>query len=359
MTFTNKFKELKNFYIIFIITILCFNAVLISSLHANSIKISEIEVLEDFNLNFNKEKVFDKAFKAAYSQLISTIITSKDKEKIKKIKLSTIKSLIDSFNVSDEKFFENKYYAKFNVNFNKKNTYNYFESKNIFPSIPKKLNLLILPILINKNQDEVLYFTENPIYKYWNSNNKQYHLINYILPTEDIEDTIIFKNKIELIDEYEFKEIIEKYDLENYIILTAYQNKNEINLLSKLQLKKTYKIFNVTYKDIDLNDEQSLLNLITSLKTLYEDEWKKLNLINTSIRLPLTVSLSSKDHAKIKLFEKTLKNLDLVSNFIVLSFNNKNIFYKVIYNGSPSKFFDEVKATGLNFKKNNQTWKIQ
>ena len=147
--------------------------------------------------------------------------------------------------------------------------------------------------------------------------------------------------------------------MENYIILTAYQNKNEINLLSKLQLKKTYKIINLTYNDIDLNNEQSLSNLITSLKTLYEDEWKKLNLINTSIKLPLTVSLSSKDYEKIKFFEKTLKNLDLVSNFIVLSFNNENIFYKVIYNGSPDKFFDEIKAVGLNFKKNNQTWKIQ
>ena len=35
------------------------------------------------------------------------------------------------------------------------------------------------------------------------------------------------------------------------------------------------------------------------------------------------LSLSAKDYDKIKLFEKTLENLDLVSNFIVLSFNNK------------------------------------
>jgi len=121
MTFTNKFKDLKKFYTIFIIIILFFNTALISSLHANSFKISDIEVSQDFNLDFNKKKVFDEAFKAAYAQLISTIITSKDKKKIEKINLSTIKSLIDSFNVSDEKFFENKYYATINVNFNKKN----------------------------------------------------------------------------------------------------------------------------------------------------------------------------------------------------------------------------------------------
>ena len=99
--------------------------------------------------------------------------------------------------------------------------------------------------------------------------------------------------------------------------------------------------------------------MIINLKTLYEDEWKELNLINTSIKLPLTISLSSKDHNKIKSFEKTLEHLDLVSNYEVLSFNNENIFYKVIYNGRPDKLFYEIKEAGLNLKKNNQTWKIQ
>ena len=86
MTFTNKFKDLKKFYTIFIITILFLNIALISSLHANSFKIREIEVSQDFNLDFNKKKVFDKAFKAAYVQLISTLITSKDKKKNRKNK---------------------------------------------------------------------------------------------------------------------------------------------------------------------------------------------------------------------------------------------------------------------------------
>ncbi len=48
----------------------------------------------------------------------------------------------------------------------------------------------------------------------------------------------IFKNKIELIEEYKFDEIIKKYDLENYIILIIYQNENEINLLIKTTIKK-------------------------------------------------------------------------------------------------------------------------
>ena len=69
--------------------------------------------------------------------------------------------------------------------------------------------------------------------------------------------------------------------------------------------------------------------------------------------------MSSKDYDKIELFEKTLENLDLVSNFMILSFNNKDILYRVIYNGSPDKFFKEIETLGLNLERNNQTWKIK
>ena len=359
MTIKYKCEIIKKFCKFVFLCVIFFNFILISKLHASSFKINEIEVSEDFNLDFNKKKVFDKAFESAFFQLISTVVVSKDIKKIEKTNLSTIKSLIDSFNVSDEKFFENKYYAKFNVNFNKKNAYNYFESKNVFPSIPKKLNLLFLPVLIDNMNNEIVYFGENPIYNYWDKFNKRYHLLNYILPNEDIEDTQIFNNNIELIEEYNFEKIVKKYDLEDYIILIIYQNQNESNVLSKLQLNNNHKIININYNNLNLNDEESISKLIYDLKKIYEDEWKKLNLINTSIQLPLTLSLSSKDYDKIKLFENTLEDLDLVSNFVVLSFNNKEIFYKVVYNGSPDKFFNEIKASGLELEKNNQTWKIK
>ena len=359
MTFKNKFENMNLLCKFVLIFVIFFNTILISKLHANSFKINEIEVSEDFNLDFNKKKVFDKAFESAFFQLISAVIVSKDIYKIEKTSLSTIKSLIDSFTVSDEKFFENKYYAKFNVNFNKKNAYSYFESKDIFPSIPKKLNLLFLPILINSERNEQVYFVENPIYQNWNSFKESYHLLNYILPTEDIEDRQIFNNNIELIEEYNFEKIVKKYDLKDYIILIIYQNQNEIKALSKLQLNNNYKIFNINYKNSNLYDEESISRVIFDLKKVYEDEWKKLNLINTSIQLHLTFSLSSKDYDKTQLFEKTLEDLDLVSNFMILAFNNTDIFYKVIYNGSPDKFFSEIETMGLKLEKNNQIWKIK
>ena len=177
MTFKCEFGLIKKFCRFVFCIVIFFNFILISKLHANSFKINEIEVSEDFNLNFNKKKVFDKAFESAFFQLISTVVLSKDITKIENTSLSTIKSLIDSFNVSDEKFFENKYYAKFNVNFNKKNAYTYFELQNIFPSMPKKLDLLFLPVLIDNKENELIYFGENPIYNNWENYKKKLSLI--------------------------------------------------------------------------------------------------------------------------------------------------------------------------------------
>ena len=127
MTFKSKPKINKNLSKLIFILFIFFNTILISKLHANSFQINEIEVSEDFNLNFNKKKVFDKAFRKAYEQLISKAIISEDQEKIKKISLLKIKSLIDSFTVNEEEFYNNKYFVKLNVSFNKKNAYQYFE----------------------------------------------------------------------------------------------------------------------------------------------------------------------------------------------------------------------------------------
>ena len=63
--------------------------------------------------------------------------------------------------------------------------------------MPKKLDLLFVPVLINNKENELIYFEENPIYNNWRNYKKKYHLLNYILPNEDIEDTQIF-NKSKL-----------------------------------------------------------------------------------------------------------------------------------------------------------------
>ena len=359
MCFLNKLNNLKKIYSIVIIFVLFLNTFFFNKLYANSFHISDIEIHEEFDLNFNKTKVFEKAFKTAFLQLISMVTTFENKQRLENTKISTIKSLIDSFEVSDEKFVKDEYIAKFNVNFNRKNTLNFFEKKNIFPSIPNKLDVLMIPILINVNEENLMIFNDNPFYKNWNTTSENYYLLNYILPNEDIEDRNFLKNNLEYLEEYNFYEIINKYEMSNYVINIIYQNDEMLKVFSKVQLNDNLKIINQSFKGININEEDSLMQLIKELKNTYEDSWKNLNIINTSIKLPIRVLLSSKENEKIRLFENILNNLYLVSNYNVISFDSNEIVYKIVYNGSQKKFLSEIKKNSLNIEKDNQNWKIK
>ena len=350
---------MNRLYIIFFYSVLFINVVFTTSLNANSFKITNLEVSEPFELSFNKEKVTDKGFTMAFLEMVSMLTTSGDKKKIQNTSVSTIKSLIDSFTMSGERFVNNIYYAKFDVNFNKKNTLIFFEKKSIFPSIPKKKNLLIIPVLVNLQKDEILLFNNNIFYEKWDEKEKRYYLLNYILPSEDIEDVDLLSQNSKSIEDYDFKKTISKYDLQDFIITIIYKNNNKLRVLSKIKLDEKTKIESGVYEDIDFSKEKDIDFIIDSLKTIYENHWKNINKINTSIKLPITVSINSKEYNKITILENSLNELNFVSDFFITKFNNKNIFFKIIYNGSPDKFIIDMKKKGILLNTEEQIWKIQ
>jgi len=216
-----------------------------------------------------------------------------------------------------------------------------------------------MPILLQSNNSKVSLFSENPFFLKWNNENEKYYLIKYILPNEDIEDINLIQKKINELEKYNFDEIIKKYDLKDFIIIILFKNDSQLNVLSKVFINNEYKILNSRFAKFDITNSNMVNKVIKSLKISYEDEWKKINLINTSIQLPITISIPSKNYDKIKLFEKKLTEFDFVSNFLVLSFNSNDILYKVIYNGPPNKFINEIKSSGLKLEQSNQIWKIK
>ena len=58
-------------------------------------------------------------------------------------------------------------------------------------------------------------------------------------------------------------------------------------------------------------------------------------------------------------FEEKLSNIDLVYNFFIYKFNNKNNFYKIIFNGSPDKFLDIMKINDYEFETKNKIWVLK
>ena len=359
MQIINKLLKLTKVYIFFISFVLSIIIFSTTFLHANTFKVSNVEISSPFELNFNKSRVIDAGFRASYFNLISMITTSGDRDKIKDITLKELKSMIDSFTISDEKFINNEYFAKLETTFNKKKTLSFLERKNIFPSIPIKNKILLIPILVDTEKDTIYLFTDNIFYKKWNNIKKNYHLLEYLLPSEDLEDLKTIQQNSDFIEKYDFKSLIEKYDLQDYIILIIFKNKNELRVLSKINLKNSLKLDNRKFEKIDLKNKESFEVVLEKLKTIYENYWKKNNEINTSIKLPLTVSINSKEYDKIKKLENTLNQTDLVSNFFILKFDNQNIFYRIIYNGSPKTFLNNFNKKDIYLEMKNNVWTVK
>ena len=186
---------LRNLYILFIVLSLNIFFFSTTKVLAKSFEINDIEISKPFENNFNKNIVIDTGFKEAFSKLIQTIIRSSDYKKVKNIKLNEIKAMVDSFSIKEEKFIDQNYYVNLGVSFNKKKIFKYLERKNIFPSQIIKEKFLFIPIIIDENDNDLKIFSNNLVYEKWNTINQEYYLINYLLPTEDLEDLSIIKKK--------------------------------------------------------------------------------------------------------------------------------------------------------------------
>ena len=236
-----SYLSLKRAYIIFFSTVLFFNFSS-TDLKSSIFSVNDIEITEPFELNFKKEKVVDKAFIEAFKRLMKMTVISSEEIKLSRIKNNEIKNLIDSFKIKDERFIKNYYSAKFDVNFNKQNTLLFFEKKNIFPSLPKKKSIFILPILIDTTNTTVNLFNQNPFFFNWLDGTSKHFLLDYILPTEDIDIINALNQNIESLENYNYSNIINKYNVKDFIVCLIFQDNDKIKVLSKITINNNEKI---------------------------------------------------------------------------------------------------------------------
>ncbi len=323
---------------------------------AKTFSINDVELSTPFKINFNKNKLIDKGFVQAFNRLMRSTLQSKDYQKLKDIKLNQIKSMIETFSIKEEKFVNEIYHIKLNVSFNKKIIFDLLEKRNIFPSLPIKKNIIFMPIIFDQKENQIKMFSDNIIYDQWNSNTNQYELLNYILPAEDLEDLNLVKKNIENLENFEFSEIVKKYNLENYIISIFFIGSDQTRLLNKISFHNKKTLKNTLVQNIDFNNNNEINKFIEILKITFEDYWKSQNEINTSVKLPLTISVDNSNNIKIYQLEEKLSNIDLIYNFNIYKFDNKNNIYKIIFNGTPDKFIEVMKNNNYEFETVNKIW---
>ncbi len=352
-------KYLKNLYIFFAFLSLVIFFFSTIKVEAKSFNIDNIEISKPFEINFDKNKVLDEGFIEAFSELILKITVSSDHKLINDIKLNQIKGMIESFSIKEEKFINDTYSVNLGVSFNKKKIFKYLENKNIFPSIPQKKKFLFIPIIIDENNQNLVIFSDNELFEEWNIYSKSSYLIEYLLPTEDLEDLNLIKKNYENIEQYDFKEIISKYNLKDSIIVLFFKNQKKIRILSRITVNDNIVLKNLSFPDLDFENKKKREDLIHSLKIVYEDYWKNFNTINTSIKLSIFIKINGKDNLKVSNFEETLNGINLIYDYSILKFDKNFIYYHIIFNGTPDSFLKFMKNKNFDLNTQNKTWVLR
>ena len=349
-----NYKKLLYIFLIFLSLSLFFFST--NKSFSKTFDIENIDIKRPFEINFNKNEVIDDGFKEAYDRLLSLIISSNDKKKLKKIDLNKIKGMVETFTIKEEKFIDEIYYVNLGVSFNRKRVFSFLEKNNIFPSIPEKKKFLFIPVIINENNKTLLVFYDNKIYDRWDKNLIKSNLIEYILPTEDLEDINFLKKKYEVIEQYDFKEIIKKYSLRDSIVALIFKDDQKLRILSKISLNNNNILKNQSYLDVNLNNDYEVDDIIKDLKIIYEDYWKNFNQINTSIKLIINIKVDNYNNTKIANFEKALDETDLIYDYFILKFNKDFTHYQIIFNGLPNIFLEKMSNRNFSFNTQNKIW---
>ena len=62
---------------------------------------------------------------------------------------------------------------------------------------------------------------------------------------------------------------------------------------------------------------------------------------------------------KLIKFENTLSELDLVNYFSIKKFNNKYLYYEIIFNGTPTNFLNIMKDKNYKFDTQKKIWILE
>ena len=348
-----KLRKLYNFLLFLALINIFFST---ENTQAKTFSVDDVEISTPFEINFNKNEIIDQGFIKAFNELTLSIVQSKDQIKLKNTSIKQIKGMIETFSIKEEKFINEIYYLTLKVSFNKKSIFDLLETKNIFPSLPIKKNFLFIPVFVDLNKNQVLMFSENKLFNMWNMNNKKYSLLNYILPTQDLEDFNLIKSNMKNLESYDFNEIIDKYNIDDHIIMIVFKNNQNVRVFNKIFFNQKNNLKNLNFSKINFNDVKDVNKFINNLKLVYEDFWKSQNEINTSVKLSLNISIENTNNIKINKFEEILSNMDLIYNFHIYKFDNKNNFYKIIFNGTPDKFLEVMNYQNYELEIKNKIW---
>jgi len=325
---------------------------------------SKIDIFDVDNVQINNNKVENKeellslAFQKGFEQLIKKILKSEDIEAVSKTPLREIRSLLSYYQITNnaESLRENKTIV--NLSFSREKMNSFFEKRNISYADISNQKIIIFPVEI-KDQNFLL-FTDSFFYNNWNitSPKAEYEFLDFILPTENLDDIIYIKNNLTQLERIDVFKLLSKYDIDEYIFLVINETKINFNIFLKGTLSKKNFTKNFTIKVNNENKKQKK-EIINFLKNEINDIWKSNNLIDirTPSFLNIVLDINKKDD--LLNLQKALDNIDLIENYHVVQLNMHSAKIKIKYYGKIDKIKNKFNEQKIKVNVKNNQWKLK
>tara|TARA_A100001015_G_scaffold244170_1_gene279511 strand:- start:75 stop:1121 length:1047 start_codon:yes stop_codon:yes gene_type:complete len=300
----------------------------------------------------------DQAIRKGFNQLKTKILLKEDIDKLQDLKFSSIKQLVEYYqitNISKEK--KKKEILNFSVTFDKDKIHNLFFKRGISYSEILDKELYILPLLIKDSN--IFIFNNNYFYENWNEYYKN-NLIEFILPTENIEiiqkitnnkNNLININLVDLFEEYSDK------NLALILIENSKGNNIKVYIKSIIQRKNISKNINLRNNEISINnfEEKIILEIKKELINLVKSK----NLIDIRTPLFLNAKLNLNKKSNLVKLKAKIKKIDSIENIYVQEFNKDYMNLRIKYFGKLEKIIIQLKKESINLQMNNDEWTIK
>ena len=316
----------------------------------NIFNVNNIEISKE--ISTNKEKLANQAFKKGFKELINRLLLEEDYKKISTTNLNEIKKLVSYYQIKDN---EKNNIIKFNIFFDKDKIHNFFYKRNLLYSDIINMDMVIFPLLITDKQ--YFIYTKNYFYENWNKESLK-DLIQYTLPTENIESIQKIKLNRENIYKIDIEDFFKEYNLENmaFANIQVNQNNAKVYLNTKIADKKLNK--NILITNSGLNEIEFNNKIILEIKNEIRDLIKSQNLIDVRTPSFLNAEIKLNDKSNLVEFNNRLKNVDLIDNFFVQELNKDYVLVKIKYLGKINKIIKKLKDQNINLNMKEDQWQI-
>ena len=300
----------------------------------------------------------NQAVKKGFNQLLTKILLKEDVDKLSDMKLSSIKQLVNYYQVSNKYDEEKKdELINFSFTFDKDKIHNLFYKKGISYSEILDKELYVLPILIKENK--IYIFNNNFFYKNWNEFDKN-NLIEFILPLENIEIIENINNYRANLINLNVSSLFQEYTKKN---LTLVLIKNDKLGNAKIYIKSIIQDKNIS-KNLDLKKKDLSTDKFNEL-VIIETKKEMINLIKAKnvidIRTPffLNVKLNLDKTNNLVKLNSRIKKIDSIEKLYVQEFNKDIVKLRIKYLGNLQKIINQLKKEKIDLKLINDQWFIK